>query len=283
MAKAAPHPNPFSQHPDQAWYEVAKVATARFPATRTYSKAPNSCRREFRSPAQSARERAPVSARRRAEQALDQMRRRRHAPPCASPHRAPLASRHCATPEQLPHLERDVVLVDGVPLLQPQLLWPRACLSSQQLLEVAHRVVRVALYAHLLAQPVVAHHLNHSVEPLANRCARRSACARRHSAPARSSGQCKASLGLVRISAAVARRRARLLRLASDGASSSGALLRVYRPAPVRGAVRAAHAGTGTGAVAGAGAALCCVAAARRRWRRRRRRWCGRHWRGRCR
>ena len=53
-------------------------------------------------------------------------------------------------------VERDVVLVHGVPLLDAQLLGPRAGLRGEELLEVADGVVRVALDADLLAQPVVA-------------------------------------------------------------------------------------------------------------------------------
>ena len=43
-------------------------------------------------------------------------------------------------------VERDVVLVDGVPLLDPQLFRPRARLRGEQLLEVADRVFRIAFY-----------------------------------------------------------------------------------------------------------------------------------------
>lgn len=45
--------------------------------------------------------------------------------------------------------QRDVVLVDCVPLLDAQLFWPRACLCCHQLFQVPYRVVLVALYAHL--------------------------------------------------------------------------------------------------------------------------------------
>lgn len=58
-------------------------------------------------------------------------------------------------------LERDVVLVDGVPLLDADLLRPRAHLRRHELLEVPHRVVLVALDADLLAQAVVQDHLDH--------------------------------------------------------------------------------------------------------------------------
>ena len=58
-------------------------------------------------------------------------------------------------------LERDVVLVHRVPLLDAQLLRARAGLRGEQLLEVANGVVLVALDADLLAQPVVADDLDH--------------------------------------------------------------------------------------------------------------------------
>lgn len=58
-------------------------------------------------------------------------------------------------------LERDVVLVDGVPLLDADLLRPSAHLRRHQLLQVPHRVVLVALDADLFAQAVVQNHLNH--------------------------------------------------------------------------------------------------------------------------
>jgi hypothetical protein len=57
--------------------------------------------------------------------------------------------------------EGDVVLVDVVPLLDADLLGARARLRRHQLLEVADGVVLVALDAHLLAETVVQHHLDH--------------------------------------------------------------------------------------------------------------------------
>lgn len=57
--------------------------------------------------------------------------------------------------------EGDVVLVDGVPLLDADLLGPGARLRRHELLEVADGVVLVALDPHLLPQPVVEHHLDH--------------------------------------------------------------------------------------------------------------------------
>lgn len=58
--------------------------------------------------------------------------------------------------------ERDVILVDCVPFLDPQLLGPRARLRCQQLFEVADRVVCVALDADLLAKTIVADDLDHA-------------------------------------------------------------------------------------------------------------------------
>lgn len=58
-------------------------------------------------------------------------------------------------------LESDVVLVDVVPLLNPNLVGSSPGLSRHQLLQVAYGVVFVALHAHLLPEPVVQHHLNH--------------------------------------------------------------------------------------------------------------------------
>ena len=49
-----------------------------------------------------------------------------------------------------------MVLVDGVPLLDAQLLWSCACLRRQQLLEVTNGVVWVALDAYLFAEAIVA-------------------------------------------------------------------------------------------------------------------------------
>merc|ERR1719421_2582194 len=57
-------------------------------------------------------------------------------------------------------VERDVVLVHGVPLLDPKLLRPCACLRSKQLFQVANCVIWVALDADFLAEAVVADHLD---------------------------------------------------------------------------------------------------------------------------
>ena len=57
--------------------------------------------------------------------------------------------------------ECDVVLVDSVPLLQDNLVPFGARLSRDQLFEVAHGVILVALDPHLLAQTIVDCDLNH--------------------------------------------------------------------------------------------------------------------------
>ena len=54
-------------------------------------------------------------------------------------------------------------------LLDAQLLRTRARLRCEQLLEIANRVLRVALDPNLLAKPVVADHLNH-VDRSPSRC-----------------------------------------------------------------------------------------------------------------
>ncbi|CAH0374783.1 unnamed protein product [Pelagomonas calceolata] len=58
-------------------------------------------------------------------------------------------------------LERDVVLEDGVPLLDADLLGPGAALRRDELFQVADRVVLVALHPNLLAEAVVADDLDH--------------------------------------------------------------------------------------------------------------------------
>ena len=58
--------------------------------------------------------------------------------------------------------QRDVVLEDGRPLLQPDLVRPRPRLCGRKLLEVANGVVLVALDADLLAEAVVEDDLDHS-------------------------------------------------------------------------------------------------------------------------
>ncbi|GLT70135.1 hypothetical protein SLA2020_422320 [Shorea laevis] len=58
-------------------------------------------------------------------------------------------------------LEGDVILVDVVPLLDPDLLRPCPCLRRYQLLQVADRVIVVALHPDLLPQPIVQHYFDH--------------------------------------------------------------------------------------------------------------------------
>ena len=58
--------------------------------------------------------------------------------------------------------QRNVIFVDGVPFLNADLLWPRASLCCNQLLQVPDRVVLVALHADLLAQAIVENDLNHA-------------------------------------------------------------------------------------------------------------------------
>ncbi|KAK2443197.1 ubiquitin protein [Trifolium repens] len=57
--------------------------------------------------------------------------------------------------------ESDVILVDGVPLLNTDLVSPCSCLSSHQLLQITNCVIIVALHANLLPQSIVEHHLYH--------------------------------------------------------------------------------------------------------------------------
>ena len=57
--------------------------------------------------------------------------------------------------------EGDVVLLDGIPLLDADLVGARAGLSGRQLLQVSDGVVVVALHPNLLPQPIVQHHLYH--------------------------------------------------------------------------------------------------------------------------
>ena len=53
-------------------------------------------------------------------------------------------------------LKSDVVLVDGVPFLNPQLLRPRTRLRREELLQITDRIIFVALDANLLAEAVIA-------------------------------------------------------------------------------------------------------------------------------
>jgi len=58
-------------------------------------------------------------------------------------------------------LEGNMVLIDVVPLLDPDLLSSGTGLCRHELLEVADRVVVVALHSHFLSQTIVQHHLQH--------------------------------------------------------------------------------------------------------------------------
>lgn len=80
----------------------------------------------------------------------------------------------------------DMILVYGVPLLDPDLVRPRASLSSDKLLQIANRVILtacavrqrlstqpalsgnnsghlLALHPHFLAQPVIQDHFDHDL------------------------------------------------------------------------------------------------------------------------
>ncbi|KAJ6432863.1 hypothetical protein OIU84_019988 [Salix udensis] len=58
-------------------------------------------------------------------------------------------------------LEGNMVFVNGVPLLNPDLLSPGTGLCRHELLEIADGVVFVALHSHFLPQTIVQHHLQH--------------------------------------------------------------------------------------------------------------------------
>ena len=58
-------------------------------------------------------------------------------------------------------LEPDVVLEDGVPLLEDNLVPAGSGLGGDELLEVADGVVFVALDSHLLAQSVINGNFDH--------------------------------------------------------------------------------------------------------------------------
>ena len=53
-------------------------------------------------------------------------------------------------------LQSDVVLVDGVPFLNPQLLRPRTRLRREELLQITDRIIFVAFDANLFAEAVIA-------------------------------------------------------------------------------------------------------------------------------
>lgn len=65
-------------------------------------------------------------------------------------------------------LEGDMILVDVVPLLNPDLLGPGSGLGGDQLLQVADRVVLVALHPDLLPETIIEDHLDH-LRPSENR------------------------------------------------------------------------------------------------------------------
>ena len=54
-----------------------------------------------------------------------------------------------------------MVFVNCVPLLNPQLLWTRASLCSEKLLQIANGVIWVALDTDLLAESIVADYFYH--------------------------------------------------------------------------------------------------------------------------
>ena len=58
-------------------------------------------------------------------------------------------------------LESDVVFVDVVRLLDPNLVGPRTSLSRHKLLQVTYGVILVALHTNFLPQPIVQHHFYH--------------------------------------------------------------------------------------------------------------------------
>lgn len=58
-------------------------------------------------------------------------------------------------------LKGDMVFVDVVPLLDPDLVGPGSSLSGDELFEVSDGVVVVALNPNLLPQSIVQHHLYH--------------------------------------------------------------------------------------------------------------------------
>jgi hypothetical protein len=61
-------------------------------------------------------------------------------------------------------LQRDMVLKDCVPFLNANFLWLSAHLRRNQFLEVANRVVLVALHTDFLPQSIVAYYFNHFLE-----------------------------------------------------------------------------------------------------------------------
>lgn len=58
-------------------------------------------------------------------------------------------------------LQSDMVLINGIPLLNSDLFSPSSSLSSHELLEISDGVVIVALDADLLPKTIVQHNLDH--------------------------------------------------------------------------------------------------------------------------
>jgi len=58
-------------------------------------------------------------------------------------------------------LERDMILVDVVPFLDPNLFGSGSSLGRHKLLEISDGVFLVALHSHLLPKPIIKHHLYH--------------------------------------------------------------------------------------------------------------------------
>lgn len=63
-------------------------------------------------------------------------------------------------------MKSDVVLEYGVPLLQDDFVVSGSGLCCDQFFQVADCVVRIAFHANLLAQSVIARHLEHSVKQI---------------------------------------------------------------------------------------------------------------------
>lgn len=68
---------------------------------------------------------------------------------------------YCAGVKKDTVLQRDVILENGVPLLQDNFVPSRPRLRSDQLLQVSNSVVAIALDADLFSQPVIACNLDH--------------------------------------------------------------------------------------------------------------------------
>lgn len=68
----------------------------------------------------------------------------------------------CVAPQTHVVFERDVIFEDSIPFLNPDFLGSRSGLGSNELLEVANRVILIAFDPDLLSKPVVANDFNHS-------------------------------------------------------------------------------------------------------------------------